>query len=249
MSAPEIGTEEWLAATGGRLTPGQATALAAAGFAQLARERVSRSRGGTPRASEQAGRLDVARRELDGVLVTERQHVVDRQGETLLHHGCRTYLLGVLLVPSEVFGRLDQEACVVAALTHDDGLVHPTSPGGCFTADSADEAARVMSRLGAGPDEITTTRAAVISHFQPTLPPGASAEAHVVARGASADVMGFGLRGVDPGVAREIWQEWPDQGFPRVVGRLFKGERTRAPRTRAGVLSLSGMPYFLRSSR
>jgi hypothetical protein len=104
MSGPEIGTEEWLAATAGRLTPGQATALAAAGFAQLARERVSRSRGGTPRASEQAGRLDVARRELDGVLVTERQHVVDRQGETLLHHGCRTYLLGVLLVPATILG-------------------------------------------------------------------------------------------------------------------------------------------------
>ena len=249
MLQVEIGTDEWLAATGGRLTPGQAAVLAAAGFAQLARERVSRSRGRAPSASEQAGRLDVARRELDGVLMTERQHVVDRQGETLLNHGCRTYLLGAILVPSEVFGRADHESSIVAALTHDDGLVHPTTPGGCFTADSADEAARAMSRLGAGPEAIATARAAVISHFQPTLPPGASAEAYLVARGASADVMGFGLRGVDPGVAREIWQQWPDQGFPRGVARLLKGERTRAPRTRPGVLSMSGMPYFLRSSR
>jgi len=93
MSHSGIGTEEWLAGTGGRLTQGQATVLAAAGFAQLARERVSRSRGGAPSASEQASRLDVARRELDGVLATERQHVLGRQGETLLNHGCRVLSL------------------------------------------------------------------------------------------------------------------------------------------------------------
>jgi hypothetical protein len=67
--------------------------------------------------------------------------------------------------------------------------------------------------------------------------------------GASADVMSFGLKKVDTGLTREIWQEWPDVNFLARVKELLKGERTRAPRTRPGVLARSGMPYLLRSSR
>jgi hypothetical protein len=92
-------------------------------------------------------------------------------------------------------------------------------------------------------------RAAVISHFQPRLPAQAGPDAQLVARGASADVMGFGLKKVNTGLMNEIWQEWPDVNFLARVKELLKGERTRAPRTRPGVLARSGMPYLLRSGR
>ncbi len=73
--------------------------------------------------------------------------------------------------------------------------------------------------------------------------------AEMIALGASADVMGIGLKKIDSALQLEIWDEWPDLGFISEVRVLLKGERTRAPRTRPGVLALSGMPYLLRSSR
>jgi hypothetical protein len=71
----------------------------------------------------------------------------------------------------------------------------------------------------------------------------------MIALGASADVMGIGLKKIDTELLRDIWVEWPDLGFIQEVRALLKGERTRAPLTRPGVLALSGMPYLLRSSK
>lgn len=248
-SSPDVGTPEWLRETGGRLTLRQAVALSVQGSTQLVRERLSRARPEAIEAAGQVARVELARAQLRGVLASQRSRVVERQGEPLLHHGCRTYLLGAALLSDEAFGRVQHEAAVTAALAHDDGLVHPRTPGGCFTADSATEAAILMEALGVAGDLVAASRAAVISHFQPALPPGAGAEAQLVALGASADVMGFGLRRVDPGVMVEIWREWPDLTFLKEVKGLLKGERRRAPRTRPGVLAMSGMPYLLRAGR
>ena len=245
----EVGTEEWLIQTGGRLTLRQALALSAHGSAQVIRERLSRSAPTPVESGRQGARVAVARSELAKVLDTQRERVLERQGQALLHHACRTYLLGAALLSDASFHRVDHKAAVVAALTHDDGLVHPSTPGNCFTADSAAESRTMMGLLGASSDSTDAARAAVISHFQPRLPTGAGAEAQMVALGASADVMGFGLRGIDPGLMRSVWQEWPDLSFLAEVAVLLKGERARAPSTRPGVLSLSGLPYLLRSRR
>jgi len=245
----EIGTEEWLAQTGGRLTLPQALALSAQGFAQSARESVSRHRLDRDETSRQAARVAVARKELAVVLDTLRDRVVERQGHALLNHACRTYVLGAALLSDEDFRRVNLTAAAVASLAHDDGLIQPSPGDNCFTADSAVEAGVMSDRMKASQSSADVARAAVISHFQPRLPTRASADAQLVALGASADVMGFGLKKVDTGLTREIWQEWPDVNFLARVKELLKGERTRAPRTRPGVLARSGMPYLLRSSR
>jgi hypothetical protein len=152
-------------------------------------------------------------------------------------------------MPDEAFHRLDHTAAAVAALAHDDGLLHPSTLGNCFTADSAIEAGNMIARLGLPESSNVQSRAAVISHFQPKLPMNSGGEAQLVARGASADVMGIGLRKIHPQLIREIWQEWPDLGFLSQIKKLLKGEINRAPRTRAGILALSGMPYLLRKSK
>ena len=248
----EIGTEEWLAQTGGRLTIPQALALSAQGLTQSARDRLDRSRPDRDESSHQAARVDVARKELVDVLDTLRDRVVERQGHGMLNHACRTYVLGAALLSDEHFRRVNLTASAVAALAHDDGLVHPSTPGDCFSADSAVEVNAMIDQMGASHRSAssgTVARAAVIAHFQPILPTQASADAQLVALGASADVMGFGLRRLDVGLTQEVWQAWPDLRFLADVKELLKGERTRAPRTRPGVLARSGMPYLLRSSR
>jgi hypothetical protein len=153
------------------------------------------------------------------------------------------------LVPDEAFSRLNHTVAAVAALAHDDGLIHPSKLGDCFTGDSATEAKIMLNQLGASNASVELARAAVISHFQPNLPNNSGVEAEMIALGASADVMGIGLKKIDSALQREIWDEWPDLGFISQVRVLLKGERSRAPRTRPGVLALSGMPYLLRSSR
>jgi hypothetical protein len=245
----EIGTEEWLAQTGGRLTMPQALVLSVQGFAQSAREGMSRHRPDCDEASRQSARVAVARKELMPVRDSLRDRVVERQGHGLLNHACRTYVLGAALLSDDVFRRVNHTAAAVAALAHDDGLLHPSPGDNCFTADSAVEANVMSAQRGAPRSSADVARAAVISHFQPKLPAQAGADAHLVALGASADVMGFGLKKLDPALMNEIWQEWPDENFLADVKELLKGEQSRAPRTRPGVLARSGMPYLLRASR
>lgn len=245
-----VGTEEWLRVTGGRLTLLQAVGISTQGFTQIIRARVpGRIRLSDAEASNQIARVSASRKVLSLVLSSLQTHVLDRQGQGLLNHACRTYLLGAALMPDKEFQKLDHTAAAVAALAHDDGLLHPSTPGSCFTADSAIEASNMISGLGLSDSSSVQARAAVISHFQPKLPMNSGAEAQLVALGASADVMGIGLKEIQPQLVREIWQEWPDLGFLSEVKRLLKGEISRAPRTRAGVLALSGMPYLLRKSR
>ena len=245
----EIGTEEWLTQTGGRLSIAQALVLSGQGLAQAGRERFNRRRPTTAESSSQRARVDIARDELATVLKTQRARVIERQGQALLNHACRTYLLGAALVSDELFGRANQTATAVAALAHDDGLVHPTTGGNCFTADSATEAQFILNRVGSSRADVQVARSAVISHFQPRLPAHSGADAQIVALGASADVMGFGLGRVDPELLQDMWDEWPELGFLADVKLLLKRERTRAPRTRPGVLAISGMPYLLRPAR
>jgi hypothetical protein len=190
-----------------------------------------------------------ARKELAAVLESQRDRVVERQGHAVLNHACRTYVLGAALLSDELFRRVNHTAAAVAALAHDDGLLHPSTPGNCFTAESAVEVNTLIDRLGAPSGTADVARAAVIAHFQPKLPTQASAGARLVALGASADVMGFGLKRLDPGLTLDVWHEWPDLDFLAQVKDLLKGERVRAPRTRPGVLARSGMPYLLRSGR
>ena len=245
-----VGTEQWLRATGGRLTLFQALGISAQGFAQTIRARATgRSRLSVSEASNQFARVSAARKVLSLVLSSLQNHVLDRQGQEVLNHACRTYLLGAALMPDEAFHRLDHTAAAVAALAHDDGLLHPSTPGNCFTADSAIEASNMIASLGLPDSSNVQSRAAVISHFQPKLPMNSGAEAQLVALGASADVMGIGLSKIHAQLIREIWQEWPDLGFLSQIKKLLKGEINRAPRTRAGILALSGMPYLLRMSK
>ena len=245
-----MGTLPWLVETGGRLTVTQSLGLATAGFAQTLRELFSaRQTISHEESKRQSARVSKARKELAKVLVTQRERVLGRQGQAVLNHTARTYLFGAALVSVEAFSRINHTVAAVAALAHDDGLIHPSKPGDCFTGDSATEAKIMLNQLGASNASVELARAAVISHFQPDLPNNSGVEAEMIALGASADVMGIGLKKIDSALQREIWDEWPDLGFISQVRVLLKGERSRAPRTRPGVLALSGMPYLLRSSR
>lgn len=246
----EVGTEKWLKQTGGRLTVLQALRLSAQGLAQTIQGRASWPSGPSDlEASNQFARVAASRKELDKVLSSVQIRALDRQGQDVLNHSCRTFLLGAALITEEVFHRLDLTVAAVAALSHDDGLLHPSTPGACFTADSTIETSQMMASLGLPEASAEGARAAVISHFQPRLPANPGAEAKLLALGASADVMGIGLRKIHPQLIREIWQEWPDLGFLAHMKKLLKGEITRAPRTRAGILALSGMPYLLRKTK
>ena len=246
----EVGTEPWLVETGGRLNLAQALILATQGFGQTLSDMFSaRNAISVEDAKRQAARVTAAREELSKVLETQRDRVLDRQGEAVLNHTARTYLFGAALISDEIFSRLDHTVAAVAALSHDDGLIHPSKPGECFTGDSALEAQVMLKSLRVSSSSAKLARAAVISHFQPNLPAQSGAEAQMIALGASADVMGIGLKKIDSDLLSEIWNEWPDLGFIPEVRVLLKGERTRAPRTRPGVLAISGMPYLLRKSR
>jgi len=209
--ASAIGTSAWLEETGGRLTLAQSISLSGQAMVQLARSKLRLSRQAALAASEQDERLHAACQ----VIVRAQESgdfapVQASLGSTLYNHSCRSFVLGALLLDASAYASLDQDVAVVAALTHDAGLVRPNNDDRCFTVASTAITRRLMEQRLVASDRVSTAQDAVVAHFQPKLPSGARAETQLLALGASARIMGFGLSVIAPSIKDELWGTWPD---------------------------------------
>lgn len=242
-----IGTTAWLDQTGGRLTLAQSITLSGQAMVQLTRSKLRLSRQGALAASEQEARMHAACQALDRAQESgDFEPVQASLGSALYNHSCRSYVLGALLLDAAAYAALDEEVAVAAALTHDAGLVQPNNDDRCFTvASMAITRTSMEQRLGAS-DRMSTAQDAVVAHFQPRPPFGSGSETRLLALGASADIMGFGLNVIAPSIKSDLWAKWPDLDISQRFTALLRKERARAPRTRAAVLSRTGMTLLMR---
>ena len=242
-----MGTTAWLDETGGRLTLAQSITLSGQAMIQLTRSKLRLSRQAALAASEQEERLHAACQVLARAQESgDFAPVQASLGSALYNHSCRSYVLGALLIDATAYASLDQEVAVAAALTHDAGLVQPNNDDRCFTVASAAITRKSMEQRLVVSDRVSAAQDAVVAHFQPKPPSGARSETRLLALGASADIMGFGLNVIAPSIKDDLWAKWPDLDISERFTALLRKERGRAPRSRAAVLSRTGMTLVMR---
>lgn len=213
----------------------------------LTRSKLRLSRQTALAASEQEERLHAACEVLACAQESNNFAPVQASlGPALYNHSCRSYVIGALLIDATAYAFLDQEVAVAAALTHDAGLVQPNNDDRCFTVASAAITRKSMEHRLVASDRVSTAQDAVVAHFQPKPPFGARAETQLLSLGTSADIMGFGLDVIAPTIKDALWATWPDLDISQRFRALLRKERGRAPRSRAAVLSRTGMTLLMR---
>lgn len=140
---------------------------------------------------------------------------------------------------------VDPEQAWAAALLHDLALGASDVPGyGCFAALSADRAAELVARHRRTPD-VEQVREAIAKHFEPF--PASGAHARCLQSAVNADVVGYRLGELSPGVVAAIETGFPRDGFREAFTAALRTENRLRPHSTAAVLWRSGarLPMLL----
>jgi hypothetical protein len=235
-----VGTAPWVQRTSGRLAPAERRAL----LRPLARTHVQNAVG---RLRLAVGLNPGRNAHLPPALLVPPRSVLTRAAEEcarrvltgpLLNHSYRTYGYGRALGELENTD-VDTELLFAGALLHDTGLVNPTGTAD-FTLTSARLARQVAEQVGLTTDATDTLMTAITMHYTPGVTVDAGPVAHLLAAGASVDVVGLRSWELPPATIAEVIRAHPRTDFKPVFTEAFRQEAARVPEGRARVLQRYG---------
>ena len=241
ISAPRVGTQPWVARTGGALTSADRRAL----LPSLARAHAVNAVG----RLTMLGRVNSGRRVQVGphelrqpssvLTIAAEQEAIRLLTPALLNHSYRTYVFGVSIGSLEGV-EVDREVLFAAALLHDTGLRPPVA-GVDFTRASAANALRVAEAVGLSTAATQDMRDAITLHHSPDVTLSVDGPvAYLLSAGAALDVMGMRSWKVPPGVLEDTVARYPRLGFKREFTAAFAAEAVAVPRGRADLLRRYG---------
>ena len=241
LSTSRLGTQPWVARTGGQLTPADRRAL----FPRMARAHAVNAVGRlTMLARLNSGRRveiprDALRQPSSVLTVAAEREAIRQLAPALLNHSYRTYLFGVAVGSLEGVD-VDREVLFAAALLHDTGLRHPVV-GVDFTAASAAHALRVAEEVGLSTAATQVMRSAITLHHSPDVTLGVDGPvAYLLSAGAALDVMGMRCWKVPPVLLDEVVARYPRLGFKGEFTDAFAAESAAVPDGRAHLLRRYG---------
>jgi hypothetical protein len=158
--------------------------------------------------------------------------------EPLLNHSYRSFVYGRALGELENTD-VDTELLFAGALLHDTGLVNPTGTAD-FTLTSARLARQVAEQVGLSTAATDTLMTAITMHYTPGVTVDAGPVAHLLAAGASVDVVGLRSWELPPATIAEVIRAHPRTDFKPVFTEAFRQEAARVPEGRARVLQRYG---------
>lgn len=231
-----LGTEAWLAATGGQLTRRQSAALL---------RPVVRAFG-----SMVAGRLMLATRRhpgrravVDPAALMPPDSALSREAEDaacellspgLLRHSYRTYMWGSALAVVDGLA-CDPELLFIASMLHDTGLPTPRA-GTDFTARSIEilDACGVGAQLGGPRRQVVAD--AMGCHHTPGIRVADGVEHYLLSAGAAVDVLGMRIWDLPAAVPQAVLRDHARAGFAQEMAALWTQESRLVPRGRAAFL-------------
>ncbi|GAB3131437.1 HD domain-containing protein [Tsukamurella serpentis] len=238
----EVGTLEWVAETGGRLSPAQALRFAAVeivGQARLLAD-LRRPAPTSPAVVEPPHTTGEA-----AVEVT--RYAQERLPEPLLNHSLRVWVLAYALVP-DAPDTMDHDLLLAACLLHDAGLADRDRDRdrGCFTVRSAEIASGILERVGFDAKATGEVAAAIVGHMNAAPPADASPLTVALHTATHLDVTGAQAHRLPRAVLSATNARYPRAGFAGCFSGDFRREFFRAPLTRAGVAWAIGLPIAVR---
>lgn len=151
--------------------------------------------------------------------------------DALAGHALRTFAWGTLLGLRDGL-TWDRERFALAALLHDLALARRRDEIACFAADGAQQAMSALEEWGAREGERRAVGDAVCLHVRVAVPPSLGVEAHLVQRGAGVDVVGLGVRDLDPALVERVLARHPRGALKSFLVDAFTRDAARHPGTR-----------------
>ncbi len=230
---PELGTWDWLARTGGNLTPAERVSLAPGlikTFAQFSVDRMRLALKTAPRHSLSTDDLwPVAPDSQLGSHALEEAR--DLQSHPVVNHGFRTWVFGSAL--AHIDGAdIDPELFYAASLLHDAGIEH-VEPNVCFTKRSAESARSAAEQSNVGHDEALQMMTGIGSHITPGLRYETSPLGFYIQAGAMADLAGLRVWELPKDLRSRAGHSYPRNDVHEVLSRCWRAEAKAVPKGRA----------------
>lgn len=236
-----VGSQPWVAHTGGQLTPAQRRRL----LPPLVRAQAVNVFGRlTMLAHANSGRraevpFDGLRQPRSDLTICAERAATLLLSPALLNHSHRTYLFGAAVGCVEGV-QVDREVLFAAAMLHDTGLRPPVA-GVDFTRASAAHALRIAEAVGLSTAATEVMRNAITLHHSPDVTlRGDGAVAYLLSAGAALDVVGLRSWKVPPDLLAQAVAQYPRLGFKREFSAAFAAEAAAVPNGRARLLRRYG---------
>lgn len=236
-----LGTQRWVARTGGHLTPSERRTLVRSLAAIHAINAVGRT---TMLLRVNAGRRALvppsSLRPPTSALTVAAQDAASRLlSPSMLHHAHRTFLFGAALAHLEHVD-VDSELLFAAAMLHDIGLQRPV-PGVDHTRSGTTVALDVAEKVGLSTAATTVLRDAIALHLNPRVTSNDHGSvACLLSAGAALDAVGLHSWKVPAALLEQVAAEFPRLAFRRELSAAVAAEAANLPTGRVHVLNRLG---------
>jgi hypothetical protein len=176
----------------------------------------------------------------DSALAREaEERVRELSSPALYGHCARTWAFAELFSQRDRIGH-DSELLYLACMLHDLGLTQKhwghDAHAECFAVEGARAAHALVHAGGASEQRARKVAEAICLHLNVNVPARLGAEAHLLSKGVSLDVVGRHLHQIAPATTLEVNERWPRDGFASELAASTTKQARMRPRSRSALL-------------
>jgi hypothetical protein len=234
-----VGTWAWAARTDGRLRRRDRAELLRQGVVA----RLSRLPAPLRRAVVDGRSLTVPDPPDSSVARAAEERLRELSDPPLVGHCLRTWAFAALFAQRDGVEH-DAELLYLACLLHDLGLTgahdgrDPTAA--CFAVEGARAAHMLLREHGEPENRARTVAEAISLHLNIAVPARLGAEASLLSRGVSLDVVGRRLGRLNPAAVTDVIARWPRDGSGELLVSATRRQAEARPQSRAAMLHRVG---------
>jgi hypothetical protein len=171
------------------------------------------------------------------------ERVRELSSPALYGHCARTWAFATLFAQRD-HTQHDHELLYVACMLHDLGLTEShwgrDPHAECFAVEGARAAHAFVHGHGASDERARTVAEAISLHLNVTVPARLGAEAQLLSKGDSLDVVGRRLHQIPPPARQSVEERWPRDGLADELAASTGGQARLRPQSRAALLHRLG---------
>jgi hypothetical protein len=180
----------------------------------------------------------------DSALAREaEEHVRELSSPALYGHCARTWAFAELFSQRDRV-KHDAELLYLACMLHDLGLTEKhwgcDTHAKCFAVEGARAAHELVHASGASEERARKVAETISLHLNVNVPARLGAEAHLLSKGVSLDVVGRRLHQIAPPTTLEVNKRWPRDGFASELAASTTKQAQMRPGSRSGLLHKLG---------
>jgi hypothetical protein len=188
----------------------------------------------------------------DSALAREAdERVRELSSPALYGHCLRTWAFATLFAQRDRV-KHDEELLYLACVLHDLGLTDEHSgrdpQARCFAVEGARAAYALVHSHGASEDRARTVAEAISLHLNVTVPARLGAEAHLLSKGVSLDVVGRRLHHVPVAAVERVTAHWPREGLAADLITSTRMQAQLRPQSRSALIHKLGFAALIKGN-